>query len=50
MEYEMDGQHHAAVLETVTPSPFEHMADRAQILLLSSFVRYSTTRDSIACV
>jgi hypothetical protein len=37
VDYELSGQRHAAVLETVTPGPFghEHMADRAQILLWS---------------
>ena len=37
IEYELSGQRHAAVLETITPGPFghEHMADRAQILLWS---------------
>src|ERR1700758_4578825 len=37
VDYELVGQRHAAVLETVTPGPFghEHMADRAQILLWS---------------
>jgi hypothetical protein len=37
VEYEVSGERHAAVLETVTPGPFghEHMADRAQILLWS---------------
>src|SRR5581483_11304854 len=37
VDYEMNGERHAAVLETITPGPFghEHMADRAQILLWS---------------
>jgi hypothetical protein len=37
IDYDVGGQRHAAVLETVTPGPFghEHMADRAQILLWS---------------
>jgi hypothetical protein len=37
IEYELSGQRHAAVLETITPGPFGHeqMADRAQILLWS---------------
>jgi hypothetical protein len=37
VEYELSGERHVAVLETVTPGPFghEHMADRAQILLWS---------------
>lgn len=37
IDYELGGQRHAAVLETVAPGPFghEHMADRAQILLWS---------------
>jgi hypothetical protein len=37
IEYELSGERHVAVLETVTPGPFghEHMADRAQILLWS---------------
>lgn len=37
IDYDLNGQRHAAVLETVTPGPFghEHMADRAQILLWS---------------
>jgi hypothetical protein len=37
IEYELSGQRHAAVLETITPGPFghEHMADRAQMLLWS---------------
>jgi hypothetical protein len=37
VDYEVAGQRHAAVLETVTAGPFghEHMADRAQSLLWS---------------
>ena len=35
IEYEVSGQSHRAVLETLSPGPFghEHMADRAQVLL-----------------
>lgn len=37
VDYELGGERHAAVLETISPGPFghEHMADRAQILLWS---------------
>jgi hypothetical protein len=37
IDFDVRGQPHAAVLETITPGPFghEHMADRAQILLWS---------------
>jgi len=37
VEYEVSGQRHRAVLETISSGPFghEHMADRAQILLWS---------------
>jgi hypothetical protein len=37
VDYDVNGDHRSAVLETITPGPFghEHMADRAQILLWS---------------
>ncbi|MFQ5847922.1 MAG: phosphotransferase family protein [Candidatus Methylomirabilales bacterium] len=35
VEYDVSGQRHRAVVETISPGPFghEHMADRAQVLL-----------------